>query len=175
MADPKSTREARKRESQRRCVAKNKEKYAAKQREYYAKNAERWREHRRRKYAENLELSREKSRRDAKRWREANPDAARAMEKRSQDRYPDRVRAAGRKRASTRRARVFEAFIEVVDPLVVYERARGVCGICLQQIAADQKWHVDHIVPLAKGGAHSYANTQLAHARCNQSKGAKVA
>jgi 5-methylcytosine-specific restriction endonuclease McrA len=29
-------------------------------------------------------------------------------------------------------------------------------------------------VPLAKGGTHCYDNVQLAHGRCNISKGAKV-
>jgi 5-methylcytosine-specific restriction endonuclease McrA len=35
--------------------------------------------------------------------------------------------------------------------------------------------HLDHIVPLARGGEHSYANTQPAHPTCNRRKGAKVA
>jgi 5-methylcytosine-specific restriction endonuclease McrA len=29
---------------------------------------------------------------------------------------------------------------------------------------------LDHIVPLAKGGAHSYANTACAHRKCNAAK-----
>jgi 5-methylcytosine-specific restriction endonuclease McrA len=29
-------------------------------------------------------------------------------------------------------------------------------------------------VPLARGGAHSYANVQLAHAMCNIKKGARL-
>ena len=31
---------------------------------------------------------------------------------------------------------------------------------------------LDHIVPLAAGGAHSYANVQCAHFICNSVKGA---
>jgi 5-methylcytosine-specific restriction endonuclease McrA len=34
---------------------------------------------------------------------------------------------------------------------------------------------VDHIVPLSRGGAHEPSNCQLAHLRCNLSKGARVA
>lgn len=35
-------------------------------------------------------------------------------------------------------------------------------------------YHVDHIVPLAKGGIHHPSNLQLATAKWNQSKGAKI-
>ncbi len=74
-----------------------------------------------------------------------------------------------------RRARKHQTEVERVDPRVVFARARGVCGICAVAIQSSEKWHVDHIVPLSKGGAHTYENTQPAHARCNLSKGAKVA
>ncbi|MFI8830536.1 HNH endonuclease [Streptomyces afghaniensis] len=33
--------------------------------------------------------------------------------------------------------------------------------------------HVDHLVPLARGGAHSLSNLVPACQRCNTSKGAK--
>jgi 5-methylcytosine-specific restriction endonuclease McrA len=170
VADPEKARA-----SQRRWAAEHKDKRAASSKRWYANNAESRRERRRRTYAADLVASREKARRDNKRWRTANPNAARAIEKRSALRNPARIRANARRRALTRRARERQAFVEVVDPLVVYKRDRGMCGICQLAIAGDQKWHIDHVVPLATGGAHSYANAQLAHARCNQSKGARVA
>jgi len=88
--------------------------------------------------------------------------------------HPKERRAMSQRGAQTRRARKRGAFIEAVDPLVVYERDRGVCGICSLQITAGQKWHVDHIVPLSKGGVHSYHNVQLAHAHCNMAKATKM-
>jgi 5-methylcytosine-specific restriction endonuclease McrA len=33
---------------------------------------------------------------------------------------------------------------------------------------------IDHVVPLARGGEHTYANTACAHRRCNQAKGARL-
>lgn len=79
-----------------------------------------------------------------------------------------------RKRAALRRARGADgAFFEVVNPGVVYDRDGGVCGICDGWVFAGEEWHIDHIHPLSKGGAHSYANVQLAHAFCNLSKGTK--
>jgi len=73
-----------------------------------------------------------------------------------------------------RRARKANAFVERVDPAVVFSHAKGVCGICHKVIDRAEKWHVDHVVPLARGGVHSYDNAQPAHAFCNVSKGTKL-
>jgi 5-methylcytosine-specific restriction endonuclease McrA len=44
----------------------------------------------------------------------------------------------------------------------------GMCGICKDFIVG--KFHVDHVIPLSRGGEHSYANAQLAHPTCNLEK-----
>lgn len=75
-------------------------------------------------------------------------------------------------RCMTRRARLRKAFVEVVSPQILFEQHGGICGICNQEIEGD--FHVDHVIPLAKGGEHSYANTQPAHPRCNRWKGTKM-
>jgi len=85
--------------------------------------------------------------------------------------YPDRARIKARRNVMIRKARKLGQFVEKVDPQVVYERHGGMCGICFKPIVGD--FHVDHIIPLSKGGPHCYANTQLAHPLCNQVKGAK--
>lgn len=72
-----------------------------------------------------------------------------------------------------RRARINNAYIEDVIPSVIFERDSGICQICFTAIE-DDNWHIDHRIPLVKGGEHSYANTQLSHAFCNLSKGAKI-
>lgn len=118
--------------------------------------------------------NKERVRQNNKQWREANPERARANVRRWIAANPEKARALSRRSALTRRALEAKAFVEAVDPVVVYARAHGICGICDQLIAGGDKWHVDHIVPLAKGGQHSYANTQPAHAFCNISKGAKL-
>ena len=71
-----------------------------------------------------------------------------------------------------RRARELGQFIEDVDPQIVYEMHGGRCGICGEFIEGD--FHVDHVIPLAKGGMHGYINVQPAHPKCNLSKGAKI-
>lgn len=74
------------------------------------------------------------------------------------------------------RARKKNAAVENVRSLVVFERDTWVCQLCflpvdktLRKLDLMSK-SLDHIVPLSKGGEHSYANTQLAHLRCNMKK-----
>jgi 5-methylcytosine-specific restriction endonuclease McrA len=85
---------------------------------------------------------------------------------------PDKWRPIHRKKEALRRARLRGCEAEAIDPAVVFERDEGVCGICGGAVdPAD--WHMDHVVPIARGGPHVYANVQVAHPRCNSSKGAK--
>lgn len=79
-----------------------------------------------------------------------------------------------------RRARIKNAFVENVDAMVVYERDNWICQLCNKSVSKilDRKIvdiaSLDHIIPISKGGEHSYANTQLAHLSCNIKKGART-
>lgn len=63
-------------------------------------------------------------------------------------------------------------------------RDKGICQICGKPVDMnDRSWNgyvgplypsTDHIIPLARGGAHIWSNVQLAHAMCNSIKGATV-
>lgn len=63
----------------------------------------------------------------------------------------------------------------------IIERDGLLCGACGVGVDLSLAWpdpfskSVDHIVPLARGGAHSLDNCQLMHLRCNISKGARIA
>ena len=48
------------------------------------------------------------------------------------------------------------------------------CSRCGKRIESIRDMHVDHIIPLAKGGADTVDNMQLLHKACNLSKGAKL-
>lgn len=93
-------------------------------------------------------------------WRRANPEWCR-------DYYH-------RKRA--RRREVYVAPVSMKD---IFERDRGVCQICRRRVKWDVPYpdptskSIDHIVPLSVPGAtHEPRNCQLAHLRCNVSRGA---
>jgi hypothetical protein len=70
----------------------------------------------------------------------------------------------------TRRARRRGQFVEHVDLATVWDRDGGVCHIC-RQPCERWNWHLDHVVSLARGGAHSYANVAVSHPGCNLKKG----
>lgn len=144
----------------------NKQKRRARER---ARAAQRYAEHPSKKKASNNDYRR--------RQRLENP-AYRIMERACVRRWnaahPERLKSIRRNTRSARRARKRCAFIETVRRDRLYARAGGVCGICRLAIDPGESWHVDHIIPLSKGGEHSYANTQPAHARCNVEKGDRL-
>lgn len=60
----------------------------------------------------------------------------------------------------------------------VFERDGWVCGLCSEPVDRGVSYpdplsaSLDHVVPLSRGGAHSFENVQLAHLVCNVRKGA---
>jgi 5-methylcytosine-specific restriction endonuclease McrA len=69
---------------------------------------------------------------------------------------------------------------EAVNPLLVFERDGWRCQLCwcstprrLRGKMVDRAPELDHIIPLAIGGEHSYRNTQCACRACNIAKGAR--
>jgi len=84
--------------------------------------------------------------------------------------------AAGRSR---RRTALEDATVERFDPVDIYERDGWRCQLCGEPVDPHSTWpdplypSLEHIVPLAAGGKHSRANTQLAHWICNVRKGAR--
>lgn len=69
-----------------------------------------------------------------------------------------------------------------VDPFRVFDRDGWKCQLC--GTAAPRRLRgtndplapeLDHIIPLAAGGQHTYENTQCAHRSCNMAKGARPA
>jgi len=78
------------------------------------------------------------------------------------------------------RARKIAAHVEDVRREVVFERDGYLCRLCSTPLRVDVKAphphtpSIDHIVPLSRGGDHSYANIQSAHLACNVAKGARI-
>lgn len=105
--------------------------------------------------------------------RAARPDVYRQHSERWRQDHLDKAAEKARRNAPKRRARIAgAAIVEHVEPLVVLELHDGVCGICGEDVDP-LSFHVDHVVPLARDGEHSYANVQPAHPVCNVRKGAR--
>jgi hypothetical protein len=160
-------------EQQRQWREANRETVRERNRRWYEANREEEQKRSRRRYEANREAARERNRR----WREANREVKRERDRRWNEANPDKRRA----HKHTRRARKRDAFVEVVVPREVYERDNWTCHICDLRInkATSNVWPrptsptIDHVIPLAKGGEHSYANCKAAHLRCNTRKGTR--
>lgn len=85
---------------------------------------------------------------------------------------------ARQRRSHGRRADLARiAFVEHVDPDVVYARDGYRCHLCGGDMVMDEAGYhqlmptLDHIVPISRGGKHCYANVKAAHHVCNSRKG----
>lgn len=127
----------------------------------------------------------EKAKAKTLRWRAAHPERWRESNRRSkqanQQKYTDRQRAdyavnpekyrtvERRRRAQMRNADGDHTPIELAEIL----HAQGHrCAYCRADLKKEPK-HVDHIVPLARGGSNGRTNLQYLCAPCNQSKSAR--
>lgn len=132
----------------------NRDKVSSRGRRYREAHPERIKTRRRRAYRDDPDKAREAVRQ----WRQANP-------------------ARARDASAKRRARYLQAYIA---PVTKFDIARmmaeqgGKCAVpgCGASLAAS--YHVDHIIPLAKGGTHEPSNVQLMCPSCNCSKGSKL-
>lgn len=89
------------------------------------------------------------------------------------------VAAAPRKRASRLRGKLKRrsVTVETVDPIKVFDRDGWRCKLCGVKTPPAKRGtyepdapELDHIIPIACGGEHSYRNTQCACRECNGNK-----
>ncbi len=164
--------------NERRRVARkaDPEPVRARQRATRQRNRERVIAQQRAGYARRRDIIRARNRR----WREANkekvyaaigryhqdhPEVARAAKRRWKLRNPEAVRTASRAREILRG--------KLSPGLVAKLRAlqRGRCPCC--GLPLGSRFHLDHIIPLARGGEHADHNMQLMRDICNMQKSKK--
>ncbi|MBD8632755.1 HNH endonuclease [Oxalobacteraceae sp. CFBP 8755] len=117
-------------------------------------------------------------------WRAANLGRLRQATAAWRVRHPDRQKAAeaawraanpwiARVVSANRRARKLATQGIVSSGIVakLFALQRGRCACCGEKLGS--KYHLDHVMPLALGGAHDDSNLQLLRAVCNLRKGAK--
>jgi 5-methylcytosine-specific restriction endonuclease McrA len=84
-------------------------------------------------------------------------------------------------RASTlrRRAAKVTPASELINPRDIYARDKWTCQLCQRRMNKRLRYphslsaSIDHIVPLSKGGSHTWSNIQAAHLTCNLKKHTK--
>jgi 5-methylcytosine-specific restriction endonuclease McrA len=124
------------------------------QSDYYAKNRERFSEYMRDQYVQ----KRDQKLAAVKAYYVANP------EKIAASRFARRARDLGAEGSHT-----------ASDIKSIFESQRGMCASCKKKLAitGKNKYHVDHINPLSKGGSNSKENLQCLCPSCNHRKHAK--
>ncbi len=159
---------------------KNPDKFIVVERKYHAANKDTRNEACREYYSKNKEniIIRAKS------WRQNNRDLVIKQKKRWKIKYPE-IMKTYRKRWSlknhdkvmqyvrNRRARVLNAqgTISTEDIIKLLFRQKRKCYWC--KIKLGNKYHVDHVWPLAKGGSNGPENIVIACQPCNSRKWAK--
>jgi 5-methylcytosine-specific restriction endonuclease McrA len=157
------------------------------QQAYYQRNRDRVLENVRQYRVDNLDKVRAYDRRrgltSARRElntarRLADPQKFNASVSAAKAKKPEKYRDMVLQQTQKRRAKQKDVFVEDVILSILYERDSGACGLCEKPVEYASKYpdllspSIDHVIPISRGGAHSYANTQLAHLGCNIRKGA---
>lgn len=99
-------------------------------------------------------------------WQKSNPDKTKLYTKRTAERYPEARRARVRNRRAKQRQ--LGGSHTAADIISILKSQRGRCAYCRCKL--DEEYHVDHIVPVVKGGGNDKRNLQITCAPCNQSK-----
>ena len=101
---------------------------------------------------------------------------ARADGREKSDPWSPRRREAYHRRLAKKFGPGYERF----NRLEVFERDEWICAICHEPVDPALSYpdpmsaSLDHRIPLAKGGKHTYNNSQCTHLFCNESKGARL-
>lgn len=154
--------------TQARSRAKNQEKIKALKKVQYerAKSDPEWQERQRLAREANKEAKRDYDRN----YRAANAEKMNVRRKKWAENNPERQAIIRRTYKHRRRAKVAEG-----DPIEVLREwelgARKVCYWCGAKCRSI--YHVDHYVPLARGGRHEVANLVIACPPCNLRKSAR--
>ena len=144
----------------------NPDKYRQQNLNYYYQNKDALNQYRRAKWPEVYEQTKE------------HRAAQRSQHRKD---YPEKDRAFARKRRAKKRANGWEKYTEAQ----VLQLHGAVCHICNAEIdltldrrIGKEGWemslHIDHVIPISKGGPDTLANVKPSHGKCNLKKRATL-
>lgn len=102
-----------------------------------------------------------------------NQKTIRAKQKVYREANPEIKRALHQKRRAIKSGA--EGKFTSAEIIVLFEKQRGMCALCACKLkkSGENKFHMDHIQPLSKGGTNWISNIQLTCPGCNLKKNAK--
>jgi 5-methylcytosine-specific restriction endonuclease McrA len=180
------------RENAHRWYEENRERKLELDRERYQSDPDRAREKTRRWREANLEFARERTRQwraanpdrareSTRRWREANPDKQKESARRWRLTNPDKKREALRlwHEENPEKVRIYQhnrrarklnngGTHTAEDIRALYKSQKGRCWYCGKKVG--DNYHVDHRVPLSRGGSNAPENLVVGCPTCNLSK-----
>ena len=117
-----------------------------------------------------------------KAWRDNNLDKARDTERRYRQNNPETQRSKSRRKRAYKRG-LPSAPYSTKDVLDLWGTDCHICQLSIDmritRRCGEPGWedglHLDHVVPLSKGGPDLITNVKPSHARCNLAKSANTA
>lgn len=169
-------------ERNRKKYLANREQILASQNEYRQRNREQVLERKKRYYREN----KDKVRAGIKDWEARNPDKVLEYSRNWYQANIEKARADSLRTAHRRNAKKRNTRTEPYTEIQVLEMYGTDCNICSKPIdftaprrsSANSNWqqglHIDHLIPISKGGTDTLDNVRPTHALCNLKKADKL-
>lgn len=137
-------------------------------------------------YKENAEYAREQKRQYAKEHSQEAVERVRQWRERHPERYHQSLTYESRKEHFYARKEYYKAIMHNYQAsrrnaegqfseeniLALFEKQQGKCAYCGMEL--DETYHVDHVIPLSRGGSNLPDNLALACQFCNCSKGNRL-
>ena len=121
-----------------------------------------------------------------KKWQKANPEKLKACRKRYYAKNPEKVKAGIKKWQKANPEKVRENWLRkrgygivkkgIINKVItenILKYGSIVCEKCKEK--CPDNFHIDHIMPISKGGPNNYNNLQILCAHCNCSKHVDIA